>query len=462
MTEERHDTELGLLPNDWEIRKFSEVFSFIKTYSFSRNKLSDIITKEGVQYIHYGDIHTKFRSNILDVGRKQIPYLIDDFVDKKFSFLIEGDLVIADASEDYEGVAACVELMNVNDSKIIGGLHTLVARDKYGLTTNGFRGYIFKNEFVSSELRMIATGLSVYGISKGNLSRLKIPIPTWSEQRKIAHILSTVQKAIGQQDKLIKITTELKKALMQKLFTEGLYGELQKETEIGRVPESWEVVKISELGKCVTGTTPKTKVPEYWDSSDFDFIAPADIGITKYVYKTEKYVSKLGYEVSRQLPKNSVLCVCIGSSIGKVGLTYQDQSCTNQQINSIICNEAYNPIFIYYMMSQFKEHWKSHSTFGPVPILNKGQFEQIQIHVTKSIKEQEGIADVLSTFDRKIEFHRSKKVTLTDLFKTLLHELMTGARRVHEIEFEGITKEPVRPADEYKIEDGPISMAAEP
>jgi type I restriction enzyme S subunit len=67
-----------------------------------------------------------------------------------------------------------------------------------------------------------------------------------AEQRKIAHVLSTVQKAIEQQDKLIRTTTELKKALMQKLFTEGTRGEPQKETEIGLVPESWEVVRIEK------------------------------------------------------------------------------------------------------------------------------------------------------------------------------------------------------------------------
>jgi len=299
------------------------------------------------------------------------------------------------------------------------------------------------------ELQSHTTGIRNLDFNKykNSVHIPKIPLP---EQRKIAYVLSTIQKAIEQQDKLIKTTTELKKALMQKLFTEGLYGEPQKQTEIGPVPKSWEQIKIGELGRCITGTTPRTKIEEYWNNPDYDFIAPADIGTTKYIYKSEKQISEAGLGVSRVLPKNSVMCVCIGSSIGKVGLTYQEKSSTNQQINSIICSDSYYPVYVYYLLLQLSEYWRSHATFGPVPILNKGQFEQIKIYVTKDKAEQKEIASSLELLDTKIEFHEKKKQTLTDLFKTMLHELMTGQRRVHEIEFERDKK------------TGDLLMAAEP
>ncbi len=91
------------------------------------------------------------------------------------------------------------------------------------------------------------TGVSVPTLDRNSLNNIKIPLPPLPEQHKIAHVLSTVQKAIEQQDKLICTTTELKKALMQKLFTEGTRGEPQKETEIGLVPESWEVVNLIDI-----------------------------------------------------------------------------------------------------------------------------------------------------------------------------------------------------------------------
>ena len=76
-----------------------------------------------------------------------------------------------------------------------------------------------------------------------------IPLPPFSEQRKIAAVLGLVQRAIEQQERLIALTTELKKALLHKLFTEGLRGEPQKQTEIGPVPESWEVVRFEDAVK---------------------------------------------------------------------------------------------------------------------------------------------------------------------------------------------------------------------
>lgn len=84
-------------------------------------------------------------------------------------------------------------------------------------------------------------------LSKELLGRTEIPLPPLAEQRKIAAVLGTVQKAIEQQERLIQTTVELKRALLQKLFSEGLRGEPQKETEIGPVPESWEVVTLEDV-----------------------------------------------------------------------------------------------------------------------------------------------------------------------------------------------------------------------
>lgn len=309
-------------------------------------------------------------------------------------------------------------------------------------------------DFFIERIEKLQRGASYPAIRDSDLKSQKILLPSLPEQTKIAYILSTVQKAVELQDKLIRQTTELKKALMQKLFTEGTKGEKQKQTEIGLVPESWVQVTIGQLGKCVTGTTPKTAVEEYWNSSDFDFIAPADIGNSKYVYDSEKKMSESGLKVSRVLPKDSVLCVCIGSSIGKTGMTFKDKSASNQQVNALMCSEKYIPTYVYYLLTYNSEHWRSHATFGPVPILNKGQFEIVKIYVSNNLNEQNEIATCLSTLDFKVEFHQKKKLLLVDLFKTLLHELMTGQRRVHEIDFPGITKE-------YSLTEVPLSMAAE-
>ena len=256
----------------------------------------------------------------------------------------------------------------------------------------------------------------------------KIPLP---EQKKIAHILSTVQRAIEAQERIIQTTTELKKALMHKLFTEGLRHEPQKQTEIGPVPASWEVVEIGDLGTCVTGSTPKTSVPSFYDPPSEDFIAPGDLGTHRYIYDSEKKISPEGIATIRPIPKNAVMCVCIGSSIGKVGMSYREKSATNQQINSIICREGRDPEFVYFLLSYRSEYWKSFATFGPVPILSKGRFSTIVVPIPSSLEDQQAIAKPLIALEAKIEVAEKKVAALQDIFRTLLHELMTAKTRVH-------------------------------
>lgn len=274
-------------------------------------------------------------------------------------------------------------------------------------------------------------------INQAKLKAVEVPLPPLPEQKKIAHILSTVQRAIEAQEQIIQTTTELKKALMHKLFTEGLRNEPQKQTEIGPVPESWAVVEIGDLGKCVTGSTPKTKVESFYTPPSEDFIAPADLGARRYVYDSEKKISPEGMATIRPIPKNAVMCVCIGSSIGKVGMSYREQSATNQQINSIICKEGRDPEFVYYLLSYRWEYWKSFATFGPVPILSKGRFTSIVVAIPLSVEEQRAIAKPLVALETKVEVAEKKVAALQDLFRTLMHELMTAKTRVHKMDFPG-------------------------
>jgi len=98
---------------------------------------------------------------------------------------------------------------------------------------------------ITKQVGSIQRGASYPAIRDSDVKKLPITRPPLPEQRRIAALLSAVQRAIEQQEQLIALTTELKKALMQKLFTEGTRGEPQKQTEIGPIPESWEVCPMS-------------------------------------------------------------------------------------------------------------------------------------------------------------------------------------------------------------------------
>ena len=107
-----------------------------------------------------------------------------------------------------------------------------------------------------------------------------------------------------------------------------------KQTEVGLIPEDWEVKKLGEIGNIITGSTPSTTNLEYYKNGTFDFIGPADLNSNKYIDNAEKKVTEKGLNVGRILKQKSVLVTCIGSTIGKIGIN-KNICITNQQINAI-------------------------------------------------------------------------------------------------------------------------------
>jgi len=157
-------------------------------------------------------------------------------------------------------------------------------------------------------------------------------------------------------------------------------------------------MKISEVGEVITGSTPSTKNSIFYSSNDFMFVSPADINENKYVNNTDKMVSKDGFSVGRSIPKNSIMVVCIGSTTGKVAMA-SEQCITNQQINSLICNEQADPDFIYYLFNAMEKLFWSKASCTAVPILNKTQFSNIYVDIPP-IEMQRAIMDKVRYFER--------------------------------------------------------------
>lgn len=169
---------------------------------------------------------------------------------------------------------------------------------------------------------------------------------------------------------------------------------------------NWEKVTLSELGKIITGKTPKTAISENYGDY-IQFLTPSDDMNIKYCTYTNRMLSKVGLkEVSNNLlPANSICVSCIGSDLGKVIITTKE-TVTNQQINSIIVNENYNVDFVYYAMLILGKKMNFISkTSTAVPIINKSTFSNYTINIPVDKDEQKRIADVLSALDDKIEIN---------------------------------------------------------
>ncbi len=198
----------------YKLKTYGELFEFLVTANYSRAELG---SNGRVGYIHYGDIHTQW-DDYLDLSQFSLPTISAD-QQKRCSLVKEGDIVMADASEDYEGVGKSVEIRNVQSNRLIAGLHTFLLRDKDDTFVNGFKAYIRHYPFVKEQFSRLATGMKVYSISKANLSIIQIPIPDKEEQLRIVGILNSMESEISTLESKLSKYRQIKSGMMQTLLT---------------------------------------------------------------------------------------------------------------------------------------------------------------------------------------------------------------------------------------------------
>lgn len=205
----------------WKNVEAGKVFSFLRTYAISReNLINNTSNYQGIGNIHYGDIHATYSSSSINLKNISVPSVKDvSFKPNKDDLLINGDLVMADVSEDYEGVGVTVSVHGLENKKVVGGLHTFVLRDYSSMTAERYRQYIFQNKLIRNRLRKIANGVSVYGISKSNLSKILLSLPSIEEQTAIANILNTTDEEITTLEKKLFALKDQKKYLLNNLIT---------------------------------------------------------------------------------------------------------------------------------------------------------------------------------------------------------------------------------------------------
>ena len=234
--------------DEWEEKKLGDFLEFYSTNSLSRECLNYESGK--IRNIHYGDIHMKFPT-ILDAQKEIIPFINEDIDTSKIkedSYCKDGDLIIADASEDYNDIGKAIEIENIAHDKVLAGLHTILARDTKGVTAKRFKGYLLLNDTVRKQIKILAAGAKVLGISKTNLAKVTVKLPSKEEQEKIANFLTKVDKLIEKQDEKVSNLEQYKKGMMQKIFSQEIRF---KKDDGGEYPE-WEKKKASELFKNIS------------------------------------------------------------------------------------------------------------------------------------------------------------------------------------------------------------------
>lgn len=410
-----HHLKIEPLPQNWTNVVFSDVCD--KVSDSCEPKLDGYRIYIGLEHIQQGF------PTFLDKG------IESDVKSSKTSFH-KGDLL-------FGKLRPYLKKAVLSDFDGICSTDILVFRPK----ENAYKRYLLyllhSNPFIEYA-KSTTTGVQHPRTSWNSLKKFSFSIPTNPEQKKIAHILSTIQKAIEQQEQIIGTTTELKKALMQKLFTEGLRGEPQKDTEIGPVPESWEVVELGQIShKPEYGFTESAKA-----SGNVQFLRITDIQAEGVQWSHVPFCECPDELLGRYLlANNDILFARIGATTGKnflvkepplaVFASYLIRVRLNDSVSADFISQFCDTIAYWHQISANK----GNNLKGGI---NSSTLKKLLVPIPPERAEQEKIAETLQILDKKIRYAREKSRIFSDLFKTLLHHLMTGQIRVNDVEFEGM------------------------
>ncbi len=275
---------------------------------------------------------------------------------------------------------------------------------------------------------------------------LDLPYPELStdEQVRVADVLQQVRKTIDAEDESRRLTEHLKQNAMRELFTRGLRGEVQKETEIGMVPKSWNVERLGAHHAVVSGGTPSRGNPAFWAGGAIPWVKTTEVDYC-IINETQEHITQQGLESSaaKLLPAGTLLMAMYGQGVtrGKVAILGIEAAC-NQACAAITpTDEAVLPRYLYHFLSWRYDAIRSLAHGGQQQNLNLEIVRDLPLAYAQTVDEQQEIVAIFDALDRKIALHQQKRSVLEALFKALLHKLMIGEIHVANLDVSALRQE---------------------
>jgi Restriction endonuclease S subunits len=393
------ETEIGLIPEDWEVVKLGEILEEknekVKNYDFKNIVVLSITSKDGLIEQNRKFKHRVASQNISD-----------------YKLVRKGELVYGFPIN--EGVIAF--LWRYEMGAVSPAYYTW--KLKYPEKTYYiFLDYLLRSPIILNLFKPFISN-TVHRrkiIKPHDFKQIPIPLPPLEEQKAIADILSTVQNAIEKTEKVINATKQLKKSIMKHLFTYGavavdeIYKVKLKESEIGLIPEHWEVVRLENV---MEGFTPNKKLKQ----SDYKAIGKFPV-----IDQGQEYVAGF-YDDETMVFDKDLPVILFGDHTRIIKYVDFPFICGADGLKIIIPKENFHRKYFYYALLNLN-------------IPSRGYNRHFKILKEKLIPlppldEQQKIANILKTIDQKIQAEEKKKQALQNLFKTLLQKLMTGKIRV--------------------------------
>lgn len=414
-------TDVGVIPEDWEVKEFNETFSVIPNNSLSRDYLN---TQAGEYHdIHYGDVLIKYGA-LLDAGNTEIPFINKAITDKwvNRSIVTEGDIIMADTAED-NTVGKCSEVINVNHKKIVSGLHTFWLHPNEGLFEKGFLGYFMNHSLYHNQLLPLIHGTKVSSVSKNEILGTRVLVPLKNEQTAIAAALSDVDSLISALTKKIEKKKAIKQGLMQQLLT--------GKKRLPGFNDKWKSMLLGDIAEVKDGTH---QTPKYVKSGGKPFYSVENV--TADDFKNVKHISLEEHKAltsNYRIEKGDVLMTRIGS-IGCCKYVDWDVDASFYVSLALLkINEKYDSKFISYLsnIKSFKEEVMLNSLAFAIPQkINLGNISLIKVYIPTSKAEQTAISNILSDCDSEIAALEEKRDKYKEIKQGMMQQLLTGKIRL--------------------------------
>ena len=403
--------------DDWEQRKFDELFTGLQNNTLSRSELN--YENGTLMDVHYGDILVKF-GEYIDVSKHQLPYINDVTIANKYdgSFLKDGDIIIADTAED-STVGKCTEILGANNYLLISGLHTIPCRPMIKFASK-YLGYYMNSSAYRKQLIPLMQGIKVTSISKSSIYDTKLIFPkSISEQAKIGEYFSTLDRLITLHQRKCDEIKKLKKFMLQKMFPKN--GEKNPEIRFAGFTDDWEQRK---LGGCIVEynevTTINNQYPALTSSRKGIFLQ-IDYFSGKQVASDDNTgynIVPYGYFTYRHMSDDEIFYFNINDIVenGIVSTLYPVFT-TNNKLDSRYLQYQLNNGYEFAKFALLQKQGGSRTYM----YLNK--LKKLYLTVPSNIEEQKMISKYLMALDHLITLHQRKCDKLKLIKKFMLQNM---------------------------------------
>ena len=379
----------------WVKCELGDVVKKIKSYSLSRDVETDKHT--GYKYIHYGDIHTNVAGYIDEES------ILPNIKADDFDILDAGDLIVADASEDYQGIAKPAVLVVKPTSNVVAGLHTIALRPTH--SNSIFLYYLLQTDLFKQFGKKAGTGMKVFGITFSNLSKFHTSFPTEDEQHKIGKFLHSIDDLITVNERELNKLKDLKKSYLEKMFPKN--GSDIPELRFPGYADAWV--------KCTLGDVLNYEQPTKYivDSADYNDANPIPVLTAGQSFILGYTDEKSGIKVATPLVP-VIIFDDFTTSSHYVDFSFKVKSSAMKLLG--LKKENYDFYFIFnvlkninYIPESHERHWIS-------------KFSKLQV-MLPNIKEQIKIGKFFKHLDNLITVNERELNKLKELKKSYLKDM---------------------------------------